>query len=244
MLNAALFIGEPINYINKCMIYPPKVKDVVSGRGFGSSLRILTFSQEDIWDELKDRIPDRSQMPTPFQFLFINAYQSKPFMELAREAFRFFIREDVEFSFQDERIYIGKQDEGKLRYIDAEEFFEFQNAIRQACGEKAIKQADLPNPNEDPRITRIKELARKRDQIKAKQNSKNGIMLETTLVAICCMGIGITPLNIGEMSYASIGPIMKMMQDKEKYDIDIRSLLAGADSKKIKPKYWIRNTND
>ena len=25
----------------------------------------------------------------------------------------------------------------------------------------------------------------------------------------------------------------------KKYDIDIRSLLAGADSKKIKPKYWI-----
>jgi hypothetical protein len=55
------------------------------------------------------------------------------------------------------------------------------------------------------------------------------------------MGIGITPLNIGELSYASIGPIMDMMQEKEKYDIDVRSLLAGADSKKIKPKYWIRN---
>ena len=65
--------------------------------------------------------------------------------------------------------------------------------------------------------------------------------METTLAAICCMGIGITPLNIGEMSYAAIGPIMNMMQEKEKYDIDIRSLLAGADSKKVKPKYWIRN---
>jgi hypothetical protein len=58
------------------------------------------------------------------------------------------------------------------------------------------------------------------------------------------MGLGITPLNIGEMSYASVGEIMHVMQNKEKYDIDIRSLLAGADSKKIKPKYWIRNSND
>lgn len=57
------------------------------------------------------------------------------------------------------------------------------------------------------------------------------------------MGIGITPLNIGELSYASIGVIMNMMQDKEKYDIDIRSLLAGASSKKVKPKYWIRNND-
>jgi hypothetical protein len=64
------------------------------------------------------------------------------------------------------------------------------------------------------------------------------------MTAICCMGIGITPLNIGEMSYASVGELMKVMQDKEKYDIDIRSLLAGADSKKIKPKYWIMNNSN
>ena len=60
-------------------------------------------------------------------------------------------------------------------------------------------------------IARIKAKARERDRIKAKQQSKNGISLETTLTAICCMGIGITPLNIGEMSYAAISPIMNMM---------------------------------
>jgi hypothetical protein len=92
-------------------------------------------------------------------------------------------------------------------------------------------------------IAEIKRRARERDKIKARRASKDGISLPTCLVAICCMGIGITPLNIGEMSYASVGEIMKVMQEKEKYDIDIRSLLAGADSKKIKPKYWIRNSD-
>jgi hypothetical protein len=92
-------------------------------------------------------------------------------------------------------------------------------------------------------ITEIKRRARERDRLKTKRGNKDGISLSTCLVAICCMGIGITPLNIGEMSYASVGEIMKVMQEKEKYDIDIRSLLAGADSKKIKPKYWIRNTD-
>ena len=243
MLNSAIFIGEPINYINKCLVYPPKVKEVVAGNDFGQSARLLTFSQEDIWDELKDRIPDRAQMPTPFQFLLINAYQSEMFRKLAEDAFYYFIKEKVTFSFNDERIYIGETDGGKLRYISEEDFFGFQNAIRQACGDKVIKEPIAYNPNEDPRIRRIKEMARERDRIKAKQGNKNGISLDVTLVAICCMGIGITPLNIGEMSYAAIGPIMKMMQDKEKYDVDIRSLLAGADSKKVKPKYWIRNSD-
>jgi hypothetical protein len=78
-------------------------------------------------------------------------------------------------------------------------------------GDKPVKPPEPVNPDEDPRIKAIKEKARARDRIKAKQASRNGISLLTCMVAICCMGIGITPLNIGEMSYASIGPIMKVM---------------------------------
>ena len=88
----------------------------------------------------------------------------------------------------------------------------------------------------------MKAKARLRDKIKAKSN-KN-IKLESTLAAICCMGIGITPLNIGEITYGSIHILMSMYQGKEKYELDIDSLLAGADSKKVKPKYWIKDLND
>ena len=48
----------------------------------------------------------------------------------------------------------------------------------------------------------MKAKARYRDKIKAKKG--NGLDLGTTLVSICCMGIGLTPLNIGKISYASI----------------------------------------
>jgi hypothetical protein len=98
----------------------------------------------------------------------------------------------------------------QLVTIKEEEYFDFQNIIREVCGDKPLKPPEPPNPNEDPRITAMKEKARARDRLKARQQSSNGISLQTCLVAICCMGIGITPLNIGEMSYAAIGPIMKM----------------------------------
>ena len=83
--------------------------------------------------------------------------------------------------------------------------------IRDAVGEKQEKPPEPINPNEDPRIARIKAKARERDRIKARQGNKNGISLSTSLLAICCMGIGITPLNIGEMRYAAVGPIMRVM---------------------------------
>ena len=85
----------------------------------------------------------------------------------------------------------------------------------------------------------MKAKARYRDKIKAKQNA--GLDLTSLMAAICCMGMGLNPLNIGEMSYASISILINTYQNKEKYEIDIASIQAGADSKKINPKYWIKN---
>ena len=237
MIKPAFFIGEPLPFNDDIKIYPPKVKDVVTGFDYNVFYRLLTMTQDDVNDETKGKIPDNIATPTPFEFLMAHCQYIEGYQPLACAAFNFFCKTTPSFDYEKHFILLNNTT------LSEENFFDFQNFIREACGDKIVEPYVPPNPNEDPRITRIKQLARERDKIKAKQNNKNGISLTTTLTAICCMGIGITPLNIGEMSYASIGPIMKMAQEKEKYDIDIRSLLAGADSKKVKPKYWIRNSD-
>ena len=252
MINLSAFIGEPLNFKNKLWIYPPKIKEVISNPKYSLYERILTTSAEDIQDELKKADKEMEKYPTPFEFLLANCYQDENFKKLTFEAFEYFCHTKIAFLFEEKMIIIGDLEKlvqeisnvSELKYLTEEEFFDFQNLIRESVDKKPVKPPEPIDPNEDPRIRRIKEKARERDRIKAKQSGKNGISLTACLTAICCMGIGITPLNIGEMSYASIGPIMNMMQEKEKYDIDIRSLLAGADSKKIKPKYWIRNSNE
>ena len=250
MLNPATFIGQPLSFQNKFYIYPPTVKEVVTNPFYAQFIRLLTITQEDIKDELakKEQFTD---IPTPFEFLLINCYHSQQFALIAQQAFQFFLHQDINFFYEEKMLVVGDLQEtvkkinsiNDLITIKEEDYFEFQNIIRSVIGDKIVKPPEPVDPNEDPRITRIKAKARERDRIKARKGTQDGISLTTSLVAICCMGIGITPLNIGEMSYASIGPIMKMLQDKEKYDIDVRSLLAGADSKKIKPKYWIRNSD-
>lgn len=55
------------------------------------------------------------------------------------------------------------------------------------------------------------------------------------------MNMGINPLNIGELSYSAVKSLIAMYQQQEEYKMDIDTLLAGGDSKKIKPKYWIRD---
>ena len=248
MINPLTFIGKPLSFQGKFYIYPPTVEQVLTTPFYNQFVKILTITQEDITDELKKNGEEKTL--TPLEFRLMNCYHSKQFADITKQAFLFFTHENVNFFYEEKMLVIGLEKTvqhikslDELITIKEEDFFLFQNAIREAIGEKQIKPPEPLNPDEDPRIAEIKRRARERDRIKAKSGSKNGISLSTSLTAICCMGIGITPLNIGEMSYASISPIMTMMQDKEKYDVDIRSLLAGADSKKIKPKYWIRNSD-
>ena len=248
MSKEKFFLGCPVNFKLGIDIYPPKVKEVVSNDYYGVYGRLLTYSQEEIEDEFLEAGKELKEYPTPIEFMFNNAYHNKLYYDQCRAAFSFFIHQEVSFLFEQKMILIGNLEESlknassvdDLIILKEEEFFNFQNAIREVIGAKTVSQ---PNPNEHPKIKEMKRKARYRDKIKAKNaaKSKDGVSLFTSLVSICCMGLGITPLNIGEMSYVAIESILRKYQEKEKYDLDIQSLLAGADSKKIKPKYWIRN---
>lgn len=247
MNDVVSFIGEPLFFQKDIYIYPPKVKDVVANRYFGTYQKLLTTSQEEIEDEYVEKKIDLKDMLTPLETLLALAYQQDKIHLLIKDAFKFFLREEVTLLFEQKTIVVGDLKEvlpkiknvSELRTINEENFFAFQNIVREACGQKAIEP---PNPNEHWKIKQMKARARYRDKIKAKQQSKDGLDLKSTLVAICCMGIGLTPLNIGEISYCAISPIMRTFQEREKYEVDIKSVMAGA--KKVKPKYWIRKIDD
>lgn len=244
MISDNFFLKLPINFKDKCKIYPPSINEIVDNEYFSTYKKILTISQEEIEDEFLKNDAKDIKVPTPIEFLLANSYNDKNFEQVAKKAFQFFIKEDVTFIYEKKSILIGDLEEkiqeikslDELVFIEEAEYFSFQNLIRESCGDKKLEP---PNPNEDPRVKRIKAKARYREKIKAKKGM--GISLKTIMASICCMGIGITPLNIGEMSYSALLTIFDTYQEKDKYETDIKCLLAGADSKKIKPKYWIRN---
>lgn len=248
MSKESFFIGQPVLFKNGIKIYPPMVKEVIIEPFYGHYCKILTQSQEDIEDQFLEENKTLEVYPTPLEFLLNNSYHNKDFEKICKNAFKFFLHDEVTFVYEQKMIVIGEINEvvkkaktlNDLVLLTEKDFFEFQNLIRESVGKKTVEP---PNPNEHPKIKEMKRKARYRDRVKEKQaaKSKDGITLFTSLVSICCMGLGITPLNIGEMSYVAIDSVLRKYQEKEKYQLDIESLLAGADSKKIKPKYWIRN---
>lgn len=244
MISEKTLICAPIKFKDICYIYPPKVKEVIEEDNFGIYKKLLTISQEEIEDEYVEKKMDMTQVLNPLEYILNNAYNVEGFDVLTKKAFYFFLKKEVHFLYEQKMIVVGNlredlkkvKDINDLKFIREEDYFDFQNMIRESLGDERISP---PDPNEHPRIKRMKAKARYRDRIKAKQGL--GLKLSSSLISICCMGIGLNPLNIGELSYAAIGPLMRQYQEKEKYQIDIDSLLAGADKKKVKPKYWIRN---
>ncbi len=240
MTNDAFLIGCPVEFKKICLVYPPTVKQVLGTPEYELFNKFLTLSQEEIEDEYAEHGKDMHDLLNPFEYLLNIAYNDSRLKLLIEQAFFFYVREPVLILPEQKQIIIGELKDIKsvknLRILKEEDYFDFQNLVRAASGEK---EKEAPNPNEDPRVKAIKAKARYRDKIKAKKGM--GLTRTTLIASISCMGLGLNPLNIGELSYAAIPVLIATYQEKEKYELDVESLLAGADSKKVKPKYWIRN---
>lgn len=52
---------------------------------------------------------------------------------------------------------------------------------------------------------------------------------------------GLNLFNIWNLNYYAFNDQLQRLRMIEDYDIGIKSLMAGADSKKVKLKYWIRS---
>ena len=251
MIDEKIFLGFPIKFKDVCKIYPPTVNDVVGNEDFTIYQSLFTITQEEL-DKAYLKDEDVIQVPSPFQYLLMNYYQDDELKEKIEKAFLQFVHEPVTIVPEIEMLLIGKNEDeldpnvdlDKPRLLTEENFFDFQNQIRTVLGMDIIKPPEPEEVNLDPRIKRWKMKVQESEEIIKAKKAKSAPTLGTLLAAICCMGIGLNPLNIGEMSYACVHWLIAMEQQKEEYDIDIRALLAGADSKKVKPKYWIKNINE
>lgn len=228
-----------MEYQDICLIYPPLVEDIikVGFETFLSYFGLLTRSSEDLEDELGAASKD-GKIPTPFDFLIILTALSPEVKSVVEKAFEFFTHQKVTFLYEIASIAVG--DVAEQRLITKDNFFDFQNAVRAAAGEKPIPP---PDPNENPRIKRFKALQRKRDRVKAKNSKNEAKEFNTLLTSLCCMNLGLNPLNIGKISFAAMKMLMARYAEKDMYETRVAAMLAGAEGDK-KDSYWIRDLDN
>ena len=186
MINEKILLGFPVDFKDICQIYPPTVNDVCGDNDFLICQALFTMTQEELEDAYdKEGI---EQTPTPFRYLMINCYQDEEMKEKVIKGLYKLIREPVAIVPEIEMFLIGKYEDDidpdvdldEPRLITADNYFDFQNQIRLVMGEKEVEPPEVPDPNEDPRITRWKRKVREHDKIVNKKKhecilKKNGI---------------------------------------------------------------------
>ena len=99
-----------------------------------------------------------------------------------------------------------------------------------------------PPENETPMQRKFRLKREQRERVKEKQAKKDdGIEFADLISSLCTMNVGITALNIKDLTIYQIKDQLERAQVREKYYTELDMLMAGADSKKIKPIHYVRN---
>ena len=248
-ISPSVFVGSPLKH-RAFSVYPPTIGDMLEDYLMREYLRIFTISQEDIWDDRQERgLPSDKDCPTPFDILIVQSGNpGDPASHLIRTGLEKLTRESVIVS-PEHRIILFKsegweqvEDLQDARCIaDNETYFDFQNMVRQAFGEEIIPP---PEVEENPRLAALKAKMRQSKRLLKTAKRPDGLSFSTSLNILCHLGLGLNPINLRQLPYASVGPLIEMGINKERFMIDSIALATHADPKKIKPKSWIKNPDD
>lgn len=229
-----------------CMVHPLKIRDkVMLDKEYNKHLQLLTISDEDIEDILIQRMGEQEysamEKISPFQYILTNAQYSDLFLLDLRKAFSTFIKEEIIVIPKINKIIIGNPTEE--RFLDESNFDDFQKILRLQ------NHLDVPeeiSEDENPMAKKFRLRRKAVKEAKARQSAKNENAPDFVdlMSGLCCANIGITWNNVGDLPIFTFYELLHRIQKKEKYAIDIDSILAGADSKKVKPKYWISKESD
>lgn len=236
-IESLAFVNAPYLYENICLVYPLTVGNVLSlQEKYDIALQILTIDRIKISNLLKEKgiIVEEFKIPEPFDYLLDSAELNDSFLLELKNAFRTFIKEEITILFDLRKIVIGSANEKRI--LNSSNFPQFQSILRI---QNKIPEV-TPIPEKESDIARkFREKREQRDLIKRKQESKNAPSFTTLMSALCAYGSGITPLNIKDISIFSFYTLSHINSARERYDIEMHYLYAGADPKKLKPKYWI-----
>lgn len=239
------FIGAPLLLDDVCLIKPMTVMDKIRlGSDYDAYLSLLTLSSSDIETILLDKVGEKAnelEPISPFNYLLLSADVNPTFLIELNKAFSTFIREETFIVPRNKEIFVGEL--GSEKIINEDNFPHFQEIIRL---QNHLEAPEEVPENENPMQRKFRLKRKLLKEAKAKQAARDEKSPEflDLMSSICVMNIGITWNNIKDLPLYTFYELLGRNQKREKYDLDIKSLLAGADSKKIKLEYWINKNTE
>lgn len=199
---------------------------------YSNRLNLLLMTETDIEKIVKEKGGDISQLGnfSTLSYLLKSAELNEMFFLELEKALSTFIQEDMLLLPKINAILVGPPSERRL--IKEDNFLDFQTILRI----QNRKEVPEPPPENESAIAKKMRLAReRREAVKRKQQQQNGSQQELAELLEIAEVFGI---DYYEKSIYAFYGLIQRHQLREKWDQDIQMLCAGADSKKIKTKYW------
>lgn len=228
------YVGVPSVLTGVCRIVPRTMYDIIEmgTDNYDERLGLLLLTETDIAKIIKEKTGQEPKIEEiyPLSYLLQSTAYDDMFLLKLQSAFSTFIQEDILLLPKINSVLVGPPQEKRL--ITEKNFMDFQDILR-IQNRKEVKEAPPENESAIARKFRLKREAR--DAAKRKQQAKkgDGQSLSELLEIAETFGIDYAHKTL----YAFYGLIQRH-QAREKWNQDIQMLCAGADSKKLKTKYW------
>ena len=228
------YVGAPSILTGVCKVIPRTMYDIIEmgTNNYNAKLGLLVLNETDIAKIIKEKTGQEPKIEEiyPLSYLLQSAAHDDMFLLELQSCFSTFIKEEILLLPKINSVLVGNAQDKRL--ITDKNFGELQDILR-IQNRKKIKEAPPENESAIARKFRLKREAR--DAAKRKQQEKNGEGQPLAELLEIAETFGIDYKN--KTVYAFYGLIQRH-QAKEKWDQDIQMLCAGADSKKLKTKYW------
>lgn len=237
------FVGVPIEIPDTCFVYSPTLRQIaeIGAKNFYSCLNLLTLDKEDVDEFFKEQGMENVDI-TPFRFTLLNAHQDSEFLNNLKDAFKLFLHEEeIYVLMENEAIILGDLKENRI--INSEKFDTICSIIRRANSvDKASSEERMDNPSNSKAAEIIRKI---KEGKKVREKNKSSDLSFLDLVAsLAAKGNGLNALNVWDLTYYAFNDQFKRMQAIEDYEQSLHALQSGADPKKVKLEYWVKNIQE
>lgn len=233
-----LLTGQPIDFNKLGKIYQPTLKEIanIGFKNFNQFISFLIFEIEELELNLDEESLKELNLET-FDIILLNC-KHENFREKIIFGLSFFLKEPVYFNENHGFFFIGDMFDQK--FISKENYEEIKKIIKKIC---YINENKINEPEYNPKGKGAKKLAEQMKKnretiakIKAKRSSSKTDFAD--LISSFCVYGNIDITKIWNLSYYQFNEQFYRSQLFEDYNIKIKSLLAGADPKKIDVKHY------
>ena len=224
----SLLKGEPIQ-IDYLTVYPLTLQEIeqIGYEQYSNMLNVFFIDLEDLELENSEALEDINK----FILFLLILEKDSTIRNLLLSGLKLFCKQDFTF---DKLLMCGEETISEEIWEKMKYVLSWQNGIKYKTEDLTYNFANVKAKEIQKKI---KENKKRVQEIKNKQNENPELV--DLISAFCSKHPSINLFDVWQLTYYQLLDQLTRLQLIEEYEFGLKSILAGADSKKIKINHWV-----